>query len=357
MTINTESLDKSYMIHIRSKDCVQLTDGLNTDLLVELDNPIKKNNSQDIHISLSSAEIPFNFYSFSSNLDNLNLYVDSSSNLVIEEGNYDIYELIKIITDDVTFPYTATYNQNKSKVTLTNSDSTQHIINFSQENSRGLAKALGFERIDRTITAGGNIESEGAVNLTTIHSIFLHSNLTLDNVMTTENKNIESILDKIPILVNPFEIIHYNPYQTSPFSVVLNNTEIKNFRVSLKDQNSNLLDLNDTNYELSLLIEIHNKTLPAEILPPVSGRRMINQPDIIIEPRELERPPQESNIIQPVIRQVPINREPPTIENFTNKPELLITKQLPPEKPDQSDIDKIDGDLLEAVLNANFLID
>lgn len=271
-----ESLSHSYIIHIRSKDVRQLTDGFNTDLQISLDAEIKRRNlNQDIHISLSSAEIPLTYYQFSSNLDNLNLYVDGAPSLVLLEGNYDIYELTDAITADVTFPFTATYNQNTGKVTLTNTTGGSLTINFSQVNSRGLAKALGFERSDELVAGAASTSSDGVVNLQTVHTIFLYTDLGASNVITTEKGNYESILDKIPVLARPFEIIHYDPYQTAPFTTVLTNDVISNFRLALRDQNGKLIQMNDVRFELSLLVEVHdNKQEPPVIVQP-QGRRTL----------------------------------------------------------------------------------
>ena len=342
--INLDSLSHSYMIHIRSKDCRELTEGFNTDLQVNLDAEIKKTNQrQDIHISLSSAEIPVSYYNFSSNLDNLNIYVDGSASLVINEGNYDIYELVDLITNDATFPYSATYDENKGKITLTNTDASSHTINFSQTNSRGLSKALGYEREDEIVASGASTTSDGVINLQTIHTIFLYSDLGASNVITTENGNYESILDKIPVKVVPFDIIHYNPYDTAPFTTVLTNEAISNFRLSLRDQNGKLLQMNAVRFELSLLVEIHNNDLP-EAPPPSGDRRSLisDERQQVIENIEQKRPTQSQPIstapvipvqsfipqlpprIQPQVKSAPIDIPPPNKE----RPKELSDEQI-----------------------------
>ena len=53
--------------------------------------------------------------------------------------------------------------------------------------------------------------------------------------------------------------MHYNPYLTAPFTSKVDNDSIRTFRISLRDQNNNLIQLNDVNFEISLLFEVHNK--------------------------------------------------------------------------------------------------
>jgi len=369
LALNT--LSHSYMIHIRSKDCRELTEGFNTDLQVNLEAEIKKTNqNQDIHISLSSGEIPITYYNFSSNLDNLNIYVDGSASLVITEGNYDIYELVDLITADATFPYSASYNENKGKITLTNTDATEHIINFSQTNSRGLSKALGFEREDETVASGGTTTSDGVINLQTIHTIFLHTDLGTSNVITSEKGNYESILDKIPVKVSPFEIIHYNPYDTAPFTTVLTNDAISNFRLTLRDQNGKLLQMNDVRYELSLLVEIHNNKEPAP--PPSRGRRTLvsEEREQIVENIQ-QRPTQSQDItttpvipIQSVMPQLPpqpiIQSQPVIQPKSQPQPQSQPKSQpieIPPKNEDRLTEEEINqqAELTDALLTATLL--
>ena len=339
-----DSLSHSYMIHIRSKDCRELTTGFNTDLQVNLDAEIKKRNqNQDIHISLSSAEIPITYYAFSSNLDNLNIYVDGSPSLVITEGNYDIYELVDLITADGSFPYSASYDENKGKVTLTNTDASSHTINFSQTNSRGLSKALGFERSDETVSSGGTAISDGVINLQTVHTIFLYSDLGASNVITSEKGNYESILDKIVVNVNPFEIIHYNPYMTAPFTTVLTNEAISNFRISLRDQNGKLLQMNDVRFELSLLVEIHNNNDLQQA--PSRGRRSLisEERQQVLESIE-EQPTQSQTIptapvipVQSILPQLPQVIQPQQVKSQPEPQSLAKSTpiEIPPKNEDR----------------------
>jgi hypothetical protein len=360
------------MLHVRSKDVKQLTLGFNTDMLIDLQAPIQRNNkNQDIHISLSSAEIPISFYSFSNNLSNLNIYVDNAISLVIQEGNYDVYEMIDEINAVNGFPYKITYKENQGKYVLTNTDDTQHTINFSQNSSKGLSKALGYDRSDETVNAGGSTTSDGVINFQTIHNIFLFSDLNIENVIaTTENSNnYQPILDKIPIKSPPFSILHYNTYDTAQFTSKVDIDIIRSFRLSLKDQNNRLIQMNDVNYELSILFEVHNKTLPLTIEKDIiidnqiDNRRNLNFDDIDETEKNItENLPTQ----QQQIRTLNVNNNiPPLIPTF-KKPNIvertIIKKQfnikpisiLQEEDNDIHD-NKSSSNLLDAVLQAKLL--
>jgi len=255
------SVAESYVIHVRSKDCFQITPGYNTNLQIHLDACICRGENQRFHVSVSSAEIPHSWYSFSSVLQTNQIIMDGSAAFTLADANYDVYEMIILITTSLTFPYDATYSENTSKITLTNTDSTSHTLNFLT--SPGLAKALGFDVTSNlTILAGDSVTGSNIINFATVHSLFLHSTLSVANVITTEHGNYEPILDMIPVNVDPFEIIHFSPYETALFSSRLNDTFLRNFQVSIRDQNCNLIQLNGANFEVALLVEIHDYQPP-----------------------------------------------------------------------------------------------
>lgn len=363
MSIDTSTIDNSYLLFIRSKEVEQITTNFNSNMKINLEASISRNNAlQDIHLQLSSCEIPVTFYNFSSNLNNIKLYLDGSSSLVLTEQHYDIYDLIDEITN-ASFPYSATFDDKKNKVTLTNTDSTSHTINFSQEDSRNLAKALGFNREDQVVGSGASITSDDVINLNTIHSIFVHTNLPVSNVITTTNNNYRNIIQKIPI-TKPFgDIINYNPYQSSLFSTIINTNEINNFTLSLRDQNDNLIQFNDVNYEISLLFEIHNVDTLKEIPEPRGGgrRSMMSQAITPIEPPNIAKtisprpptPPVRGMLpVTPHIQQVTPQQlgqysqpkpEPlaPIIEEELNKDKILDDKQN----------DKLQTAILDSVLD------
>jgi len=372
MTANTETMDNSYMVHIKSKDVLQLTNGFNTDMLIDLAAPIQRENSnQDMHISLSSAEIPVSFYAFSSQLNNLNIFVDGVISLVIEEGNYDVFEMMTAINAVGAFPYVVTYDVNKAKYTLTNSDATLHILNFGDVESRGLAKALGFSRTNQTVGAGLATTSDGVVNFQTIHSIFLFSDLNIENVITTGEtvNNLQPIIDKIPIKDAPFSVIHYSMYDTAPFSSKIDSNVIRTFKLALRDQNNNLIQMNGVNFELSLLFEIHNKpnkiTIEKDVIIDKSvrhNRRSLEIPTIIEheEIAEIEQPPilrrmQSERQIIPELNLPPPASRPQITERTIIKKEVPIKRLNTINDVEEIKDDDLKGDLLDAVLQAQLL--
>ena len=337
MSLSLETIDNSFLLFIRSKEVVQLDNNLNSNLKIDLQAGITRNNAlQDIHIQLNSCEIPHSFYNFSSNLNNINLFLDGSSSLVLTEQHYDIYELVAFITS-ASFPYSATFNIQTNKITLTNTDSTSHIINFSESSSQKLATALGFNNVDVTIGSGASITSDNSINLNTIHSIFVHTNLPVSNVITTTEGNLRTIIQKIPVKSQFGEVINYNPYENGVFSVVINKNEINSLELSLRDQNDILIDFNKVNFEISLLFEIHQKELNGD-------RRSLPIP---IPIPNIDRPstPRPIRPFNPAtVQEIPVS----DVGTFSNpRPNPIIEI---PEQP----IDKIEED---KILSDNFKLE
>jgi hypothetical protein len=147
-------MHNSTILHIRSKDCTQLTAGFNTHLQVNLRTSIGGPNS-DLHLSLVDAQIPHTWFNISEQLGNTKLQVDGVDSLVLAESSYDIYSLLDAVNASA-FPYTATFDESTTKVTLSNSDTAIRTINFST--SRGLAKVLGIDRSDAVVAADASLK-------------------------------------------------------------------------------------------------------------------------------------------------------------------------------------------------------
>ena len=95
---------RQYELHVRSKDA-QVTGDLNSHLFIDLKEPIIVNaRDEEIHMIISTGEIPYSFYNISSNVDNDRILLNGSTTYTITNKNYDVYELAKVF--GVPIPYT-----------------------------------------------------------------------------------------------------------------------------------------------------------------------------------------------------------------------------------------------------------
>jgi len=326
MSINIDS-DNKFLLFIRSKEVEQINSGLNSNMKIDLDAGIGKLNAfQDIHAQLSSCEIPHSFYNVTGSLANNSLSVNGSADLLFTEKHYDIFTLIDDINSGgsggVSIGLTASFDENKSKVTLANTSGSSMTINFGV--SKGFAKLIGFPEEDFVISNSSSREGFNVVNLNTIHSLFVHTNLSLANVLTTTNKNYANILQKIPVNNQFGEVINYNPYLSSQFSSVIQSSEIKSFELSIRDQNNNLINFNNVNFEISILFEIHQKTSQNTIPQFIQPTRRVDRDDR--DDRDLQQQPTRRDLRQQLIETnddlsnpiLPIINNTPSVITSTN---------------------------------------
>jgi hypothetical protein len=247
----------SHIVHIRSKEATTLTSGYNSHIRVDLQNPIQVEKEHEVHIIMSSGEFPYSFYNVSADVKNNTIIYDTSSTFTFTPKNYDIYSLRDAITDDATFPFSATFDLTTMKLTLTNTDSSPHTINWSNASTTA-DRLLGFgEDSDDTVAAAGTITSEYVVNLCSVHSLYIRSNIATGNVQSTNTGN-STVLQKVSVDVNGFNMIYLNQddYRTTNSSQVPT-IDLIEFRI--EDQNRNLIQFNNVNFEMSFLFLIYER--------------------------------------------------------------------------------------------------
>ena len=254
----------STVLHIRSKDANQNTSGFNTNFGVNLINPINIMRDQEAHISIMSVELPYSFYNISGNLQNNTLVYDTSNTLTFTSQDYSVYDLRDFLNADTGFSaiFTTTYDRQKNKLIFTNKTGTSHIINLS---SSLINKVIGFdeETTDRTIAGGASLESDFVCNLATVHSILIKSSMGQANVLSTRAGN-STTLQKISVDVNSNGIIYMNQQDFRQVSISQSNV-IDQINFEITDQNNNLLQLQNVNFEFSVLFEIYPRYIRQEL--------------------------------------------------------------------------------------------
>jgi hypothetical protein len=257
---------RTTVVHIRSKDALQLDPDLNTNFRVNLVSPIECGQTEEIHAQLISAEIPNSAYNVSSQVGNDTIVYDTISSYTLPSKNYDIDELVRVITADVTFPFSATFDEFTGKITLTNTSVSAVVLNWDLSSA---SKLLGFaQNPSPSIDAGASVSGLGMADLATIHAVMVKSDLAAGNVLSTRAGN-STTLQKISIDVNSYGIIYLNTSDYRTVSVLQKPVvDVITFR--LTDQNDNLLDLNDINYEFSLQFMIFDR-------PQIGTRRAIEE--------------------------------------------------------------------------------
>ena len=281
----------STILHVRSKDATQQLDGFNTDFKLNLKSPILVKGDEELHISLMSAEIPYSFYNISSDLNN-NTFYYAETLLTFTNQDYSIDDIVDFFNNDAGFSakFTTTYDRQKNKIKFTNISGSSHILQFATST---INKVIGYDdtgkQSDITVADGAYSESPYVCNLATVHSILIRANIGQANVLSTISGN-SNILQKISVDVNSNGIIYLNQQDYRQINIsqapIVDHIEFK-----LTDQNNNLIQLNNVNFEMSLIFQI---------FPKYSSNRTIIQPqntfNVPTEPSAITRPEVVDNV-------------------------------------------------------------
>ena len=275
---------RQFVLHIRSKDVAREGD-LNSHLFIDLAEPININPiNEEIHQQVLSCEIPYSFYNISSSLKNDTIVYTTGgveTTFIFPSKDYTITEYVRVMTDDNSFPFTATYDEFTMKISLQNTSANTITINWTKSTT---FKAAGFKNnVDVDVVSGGITISDNIIDMATVHSIMLKSN-TSSNMVFSTRSGFSQTIQKISVDTNSGDIIYLNQNDSRQTTVLHNNIDVMDIR--LTDQNDNLINLNGINYEITFGFFIYpiQKQIPTTIL--TSNRRALTPP-----PPEIQPPP------------------------------------------------------------------
>lgn len=239
---------RQFIVHIRSKDAER--EGiLNSHLFIDLAEPIKINPlKEEIHQIVLSGEIPYSFYNVSPDVKNDTITYNTNTTYTLPTKNYDINELVNVLTNDNNFPFSATYDIFTMKITLTNTSNSSITINWG---SSSASKILGWDLDsgDDVVGAGATTISDNVIDLATIHSLFIKSTASTNMVFSTR-AGFSQTIQKVSVDVNSGNIIYLNSNDSRQTTILNNNIEAIDLRIT--DQNNNLINFNNINYELTI---------------------------------------------------------------------------------------------------------
>lgn len=280
----------STVLHIRSKDATQVLDGFNTDFNLNLKNPIIVANDEELHISLMSCEIPYSFYNISSDLKN-NTFYYAETLLTFTNQDYSIDDVVDFFNNDTGFSakFTTTYDRQKNKIKFTNISASSEILQFANST---INKVIGYDdtgkQNDITVPSGSFSESPYVCNLATVHSLLIKANIGQANVLSTISGN-SSILQKVSVDVNTNGIIYLNQQDFRQVSIS-QAPIIDHITFKITDQNNNLLQLNNVNFEMSIIFQIFPKyksNTQRDIVAPQSTINVPTQVSSISRPEDI----------------------------------------------------------------------
>ena len=203
-----------------------------------------------IYLSVVSCLIPYSFYNININNNVLQYSFDGINliTLTIPIGNYNVNSLLSALKTNISSAFTITYDNIKNKFTFT------HTTNdFMFMSSSTCLQILGFNNNITILSTSLSLTSINCVNVYSIRSIQVNSNLITYNINKVQKNNF-CILCSVPITCTPFSLIEYINRTNFKTNLFLN--KISNIKIKLTDDNGNLIDLNGCHYSLTLQLDV-----------------------------------------------------------------------------------------------------
>ena len=205
-----------------------------------------------VYISLQQAVIPYSFYSINARNNYFHI-VDASLNdfaFTVEEGNYNINQMIAALLAELGSGWTITYSQITNKIRITNTDN----IEFSVKADGTLNHALGFMEDTDTSSVGYILNSTHGINLNQIRAINVElANIPCSTINTAQPLN-QNIISTLPVASAPYGMIFYE--NQNGFRVNMYSSQINRIHIRLLDNLGQLIEMNNVNWQMTLQIDI-----------------------------------------------------------------------------------------------------
>jgi hypothetical protein len=270
--MTTEKINE-YLIHIRTEDCQKLNGTLNSFFSFILKPAIAVSNIQNnLSIKLSSAELPYSFYTVNAYNNTFNIVENGTPRAItITKGSYDIFDFRDLIKSLLGANFTVSVSVNTGKMTIINSTLTTIGLTFTSD----AFKLLGFSNQIYSATGSIGLTSPNIISLFSITGIYLKSNVSGYNIYNTRlNNNLSSILQLIQIEQDAFNMINYRS-TTDAFISKLNDKNIDQLTFRFTDQEDNLIDFNGIDFEFTLKIFENKNIIQSN---NETNNQLINQP-------------------------------------------------------------------------------
>ena len=239
-------------VFIRSSDYTSAVNSTKSDLIFELNRPIRIHNNMDMLVSLESFNFTNSFYV----INDYNRYFYYSTNslgnayvaVTLDKGNYDVSSFLYYInTALASVGFVFTYKSSTMKITITN-PTPFRLVNPTN-NMFNIYELLGFNDYGTT-SLSTSITSPFVVNFCSTQVLHIViSNLPLDSI-GLKNKSKMNVINSIPIETLPGEVQSYkNP---SNFKYKIADTLITFLNIRILDQDYNLVDFNNIDWFMSL---------------------------------------------------------------------------------------------------------
>jgi len=200
-----------------------------------------------MYLSLEHFTIPITTYNIDIYHNILNYRVNSINySLIITAGNYSIDTLITYLNSNLT-NLTATYSSSTYKITFTSSYSFQLLSTSTALTILGFNDNTTYNSVSNSLTSPNTFDLSG------VNSILILTNFITRNLDSRTQKN-SNYLKIIPVNVSNGNILSY--VSTTNRQVKIYDNHINFIAIQLQDENRNILQLNGSTWDMTLIVEL-----------------------------------------------------------------------------------------------------
>lgn len=228
---------------------------------------IEVDSQEQIYFEVKSLSIPLTYYNVNKSNDVLFWKYTNEENTYVanlDHGNYNINTFITMLKNKIYYytiegssvinhyDFDISYNSIKNQIQFTNKINK----NFTfLSGSSTCFNLLGFYESNIT-SVNYTLISNKAVNLITITNILISCNYLTYNIVKTDDLNNKNILCNVPIDVPVNSLLVYKGENSNKINTYKNT--VSEIALTLYDQNKNIIDLNGSDWCMTLELSIIN---------------------------------------------------------------------------------------------------
>ena len=253
---------ESKLIVLNSSDATKLNGGMNSNVVFEFnDVMLKSNDIVYTTLAVLDAEIPASYYNVNSFNNTTSITRNSVTyNIVVSPGNYNILQFITEFKSRYTIATSGTLAMSFDAITgkLSIQDTAfDLIINDNLSTSYILLGAVKGTSPTFSKTATPMNSFDSLVNFLGVTRIKLLSDTLVSRNIDSNNMTTTTVIDTLGASAGDFGLTVYNSLGRETLLLA---KRIQEIDIQIKDQFNNFIDFNFTNWNISLILNIHRQS-------------------------------------------------------------------------------------------------
>lgn len=253
---------ESKLIVLNSADATKLNGGMNSNVIFEFnDVMLKSNDIVYTTLAVLDAEIPASYYNVNS-INNTTSITRNSVNydIVVSPGNYNVLQFITEFKSRYAIATSGTLAMSFDTITgkLSIQDTAfDLIINDNLSSSYILLGAVKGTSPTFSKTATPMNSFDSLANFLGVTRIKLLSDTLVSRNIDSNNMTTTTVIDTLGASAGDFGLTVYNSLGRETLLLA---KRIQEIDIQIKDQFNNFIDFNFTNWNISLILNIHRQS-------------------------------------------------------------------------------------------------